>query len=126
LLSKQCLVSGQEDIPYGDKAITARRNELLIVIREGDAADSAAMGATLGDELAVREVEDADNSKTATNSEVLVVVGDGDGMELVRFSFEGGRFKHNFCVGFSEVPESDLPFLSNRDELVVVVRGHGK
>jgi len=47
------LVSGQEDIPYGDEAITARRNQLLIVVRKSDAADSAAVGATLGDELAV-------------------------------------------------------------------------
>ena len=47
-------------------------------------------------------------------------------MELVRFSFEGRRFKHHFCISLSEVPESDLPLLSDRDELVVVVRGYSK
>jgi hypothetical protein len=47
-------------------------------------------------------------------------------VEFVGFAFEGRGFEDDFGVGFSEVPESNLPFLSHRDELVVVIRRHGK
>ena len=78
------------------------------------------MGTALVDELARREVIDAEHAHLASHSEVFIVVRNRDSKEFLTLAFVRARVENSLCIDFAQVPVGDSTLLANGQELIVV------